>query len=141
MSERLDALVDYFENITEATLPRLRDVYAADAYFKDPFNEVRDVASIEHIFAEMYVSLHDPKFVVFSKVEQDEEAFLTWDFSFRIKKYKPTVAQIIRGSSHLKFDAHDRVYYHRDYWDAAEELYEKLPLIGGLLRFLKQRVG
>ena len=141
MSERLDALVDYFENITEATLPRLRDVYATDAYFKDPFNEVRDVASIEHIFAEMYVSLHDPKFVVFSKVEQSEEAFLTWDFSFRIKKYKPTVAQIIRGSSHLKFDAHDRVCYHRDYWDAAEELYEKLPLIGGIVRFLKRRVG
>lgn len=141
MSERLDALVDYFENITEATLPRLRDVYATDAYFKDPFNEVRDVASIEHIFAEMYVSLHDPKFVVFSKVEQSEEAFLTWDFSFRIKKYKPAVTQVIRGSSHLKFDAHDRVCYHRDYWDAAEELYEKLPLIGGIVRFLKRRVG
>ena len=141
MSERLDQLAAYFETITEAMLPQLRDFYAPDAYFKDPFNEVRDVASIEHIFAEMYVSLHDPRFVVHSKVEQGIEAFLTWDFNFRIKKYKPDVTQTIRGSSHLKFDAQHRVCYHRDYWDAAEELYEKLPLVGTLMRFLKKRVG
>ena len=141
MSERLDQLSAYFESITEAKLPQLRNFYAPDAYFKDPFNEVRDVASIEHIFADMYVSLHEPRFVVHSKVEQGDEAFLTWDFNFRIKKYKPGVAQTIRGSSHLKFDEQDRVCYHRDYWDAAEELYEKLPLVGGLMRFLKKRVG
>ncbi len=141
MSERLDKLAAYFESISEATLPQLRDFYAPDAYFKDPFNEVRDVASIEHIFAEMYVSLHDPRFVVHSRIEQDFDAFLAWDFRFRIKKYKPGVTQTIRGSSHLKFDVQNRVCYHRDYWDAAEELYEKLPLVGGLMRFLKKRVG
>ncbi len=141
MSERLNQLASYFESISEATLPQLRTYYAPDAYFKDPFNEVREVALIEHIFAEMYVSLHDPRFVVHSKVEQGNEAFLTWDFNFRIKKYKPDVTQTIRGSSHLRFDEHDRVCYHRDYWDAAEELYEKLPLIGALMRFLKRRVG
>ena len=141
MSERLDQLAEYFQSLAQATLPQLRDFYAPDAYFKDPLNEVRDVASIEHIFAEMYVSLHDPRFVVHSKVEQGIEAFLTWDFTFRIKQYKPDVTQTIRGSSHLKFDEQNRVCYHRDYWDAAEELYEKLPVVGGLMRFLKRRVG
>ena len=141
MSERLDQLAAYFESITEAKLPQLRNFYAPDAYFKDPFNEVSDIASIEHIFAEMYVSLHEPRFVVHSKVEKGDQAFLTWDFNFRIKKYKPDVTQTIRGSSHLKFDEQNRVCYHRDYWDAAEELYEKLPVVGGLMRFLKRRVG
>ena len=141
MSERLDRLAAYFETISEAGLPQLRQYYAPDAYFKDPFNEVRDAASIERIFAQMYVSLHDPRFVIHSKIEQDDEAFLTWDFHFRIKKYKSDVTQIIRGSSHLQFDPRNRVRYHRDYWDAAEELYEKLPFVGGLMRFLKRRMG
>jgi hypothetical protein len=30
---------------------------------------------------------------------------------------------------------------HRDYWDAAEELYEKLPVLGGLMRWLKTRAN
>jgi len=28
---------------------------------------------------------------------------------------------------------------HRDHWHAAEELYEKLPLVGGLMRWFKKR--
>ena len=49
--------------------------------------------------------------------------------------------QVIRGASHLKFDGEGRIRYHRDYWDAAEELYEKLPVLGGLMRLLKKRAA
>ena len=141
MSDRLDRLAHYFEYITEATLPQLRDFYATDAYFKDPFNEVKSVAVIERIFGHMYVSLNDPRFVVHTRIEQGDEAFLAWDFNFRIKRYKPDVTQTIRGGSHLRWDAAGKVCFHRDYWDAAEELYEKLPLLGGFMRFLKRRMG
>jgi steroid delta-isomerase len=30
---------------------------------------------------------------------------------------------------------------HRDYWDAAGELYEQLPVIGSLMRWLKRRIA
>ena len=46
--------------------------------------------------------------------------------------------QCIRGATHLRFAADGRVSFHRDYWDAAEELYEKLPLLGSLMRGLKR---
>jgi hypothetical protein len=45
------------------------------------------------------------------------------------------------GGSHLQLDGEGRITLHRDYWDAAEELYEKLPVIGGLMRWLKRRGG
>ena len=45
------------------------------------------------------------------------------------------------GASHLVFDAQGLVVLHRDYWDAAEELYEKLPLVGSLMRWLKRRAN
>jgi len=141
MSARLDQLVNYFESITEATLPQLRDFYSADAYFKDPFNEVRSVTEIERIFGDMYVSLLDPRFVIHTRIEQGGEAFLAWDFTFRIRRYKPDITQTIRGGSHLRWDAAGRVCFHRDYWDAAGELYEKLPMVGGFMRFLKRRMG
>lgn len=141
MSEALTRVVTFYETLTEQTLPQLRDLYDANAYFKDPFNEVNDIAAIEKIFAHMFVSLHEPRFVVTTKIAQGSEAFLTWDFEFRIKKYKPNITQTIRGASHLRFDEAGHVVFHRDYWDAAEELYEKLPLIGTLMRFVKRRVG
>jgi steroid delta-isomerase len=45
--------------------------------------------------------------------------------------------QVIPGASHIRFAADGRVVYHRDYWHAAEELYEKLPVLGILMRWLK----
>lgn len=39
------------------------------------------------------------------------------------------------GASLVRFAADGRVVYHRDYWDAAEELYEKLPVLGRLMRW------
>ena len=64
-------------------------------------------------------------------------AFLTWDFLFRMKRFS-TEEQCIRGATHIRFANDGRVEFHRDYWDAAEELYEKLPVLGALMRGLKR---
>jgi steroid Delta-isomerase len=141
MTEHLNKVVLFYESLTEANLGELRTLYAQDAYFKDPFNEVRDIDAIHGIFAHMFVATIHPRFVVQAQIEQGDEAFITWEFRFAIRRYKPNVEQAIRGASHLRFDANDRVSYHRDYWDAAEELYEKLPIVGSLMRFLKRKVG
>ena len=65
---------------------------------------------------------------------------MTWDMQFRMRRFN-RAPQSIRGASHLVFDANGLVLLHRDYWDAAEELYEKLPYLGGLMRWLKRRVN
>jgi len=38
-------------------------------------------------------------------------------------------------------DDQSRISLQRDYWDAAEELYEKLPWVGSLMRWLKKRAN
>ncbi|MGZ5818075.1 MAG: nuclear transport factor 2 family protein, partial [Burkholderiaceae bacterium] len=61
----------------------------------------------------------------------------TWDFHFRMHHFSKE-EQCIRGATHLRFDSDGLVSMHRDYWDAAEELYEKLPALGVLMRILKR---
>jgi hypothetical protein len=58
---------------------------------------------------------------------------------FRFKRFDTVTPQVIRGGSHLRLASDGRVEDHRDYWDAAEELYQKLPVLGGLMRWLKKR--
>ncbi len=141
MSAAVVRLVNFYESLTEQSLAELSELYAADAYFKDPFNEVRGIEAIRGIFSHMFTALNLPRFVVQSSVVQGNEAFLVWEFRFAIKRYQPSLERVIRGTSHLKFDDAGRVSFHRDYWDAAEELYEKLPLIGALMRWLKRRMS
>ena len=44
----------------------------------------------------------------------------------------------ITGASMVMFADDGRVMTHVDYWDAASQLYEKLPIIGWLLKKLRQ---
>ena len=82
-----------------------------------------------------------PRFVVLDAIEQGSGAFLTWEFRFRMKRFDTATTQVIRGATHLRFAADGRVAMHRDYWDAAEELYEKLPVLGSLMRWLRRQAG
>ena len=137
----LDAVVQWFEHLTPATVQDLSTYYAADARFKDPFNDVTGVPAIEAIFVHMFEALVAPRFVVTGRVAQGAQCFLTWEFRFGFRNFHQGREQVILGASHMVFDATGKVQLHRDYWDAAEELYEKLPLVGGLMRWLKRRAN
>ena len=137
---RVAQVILRFETLARQDVPKLRQLYSDDASFKDPFNEVRGIAAIEAIFQHMFDSLDQPRFVIIDAIVQGDQCFLTWDFLFRMRRFSKD-DQRIRGGSHLRFAADGRIVMHRDYWDAAEELYEKLPLVGGLMRWLKRRAN
>lgn len=134
----LQRVVAFFETVTLESAPReLPHLYARDAYFKDPFSEVSGLDKIMPIFTHMFRQVENPRFAVTSTVLQGNRAFMTWDFLFHMKRFSRD-EQCIRGATHFRFDEEGLVSYHRDYWDAAEELYEKLPVLGSMMRVLKQ---
>ncbi len=140
MDARVARVKQYFETLTPASAQRLPEHYAAQAYFKDPFNEARGPEAIGRIFTHMFEQVDAPRFVIREAVCEGNDAFLTWEFHFRLRR-SPGREQLIRGASHLRFDTDGRIDHHRDYWDAAEELYEKLPLLGSLMRLLKRQAA
>jgi hypothetical protein len=134
-------LATFYETLTPQSVSQLRTIYAPEASFKDPFNEVQGLPAIEGIFRHMYVALEKPHFVVTQQVVDGQQAFLTWEFRFHFKRFDTQTLQAVRGASHVVFNGQGLVTMHRDYWDAAEELYEKLPVVGGLMRWLKKRAN
>jgi len=136
---RVARIVALYETLSPAALPQLATIYTDDARFKDPFNEVQGVPAIRAIFEHMYRTLDGPRFVVHERVLQGAQCFLSWHFMFRLKRGGELIT--VRGASHLQLAEDGRIAVHCDYWDVAEELYEKLPLLGALMRWLKRRVN
>jgi hypothetical protein len=133
-------VVALFEGLCPADVARLPDFYAVGVEFKDPFNAITGVAEVQRVFRHMFESLDAPKFVVHDAICHGPTCFLTWEMMFRFRRFD-RAPQAIHGASHLVFDTQGLIVSHRDYWDAAEELYEKLPLLGALMRWLKRRVN
>ncbi len=136
---RTAAVVDYYHTLSRASLAQLDRIYADDVAFKDPFNQTRGLAPIRRIFEEMFDGLNNPKFTILNTLTEGDQAMLVWDFTFN-KKGLPSPMRI-HGSSHLRYDEQGKIIWHRDYWDAAEELYSKLPVIGALMRWLQRRLA
>ncbi len=141
MSPALLRLVRCYENLAPATLTtELAAVYASQAHFRDPFNDVRGLPAILVIFDDMFHRTHAPRFVITGHVEQGNQAFLTWDFHFGLGRAGARQLRV-QGCSQLQFDAQGRVTAHRDHWDVAGELYAQLPLLGVLMRALARRLS
>jgi len=136
----LDALCDYFEQLSAANLDQLDTYYAADARFKDPFHEVTGVAAIRAILHHTFDKLPGARFRVTRRFPgQDGHAVILWemDFSMPVTR-QPTT---IHGATHLTFADDGKVTLHRDYWDAAEELYGRLPVLKWLMRALARQAA
>ena len=141
MNAAMDRISAFFETLSPDSLNGIGAVYAPGARFKDPFNEVQGLAAIEQVYRHMFASLQQPRFEVTGRVLQGQECFLTWNFCFRFQGIQPDVQQTVRGCSHLVLDGSGRIAMHRDYWDVAEEMYEKIPGLGALMRWLKKRAS
>jgi len=129
----MEALLNLFENFNADSINKLDQFYTEDCYFRDPFNEVHNREQLRKLFTEM-LKLKDLSFEVHEKIQQDDKAFINWDFRFTILGK----AQCIHGGSLLHFAADGKVKSHVDYWDAAEGVYEKLPGFGALIRLVKK---
>jgi hypothetical protein len=137
----LDALIRFYHDLSIESVARFPDFYSEDAYFKDPFNEVRSLPAIQRIFTHMFSQVGEPRFVVTGRVVDEGGAMLIWEFYFRLRLWGRGETQVMRGVSHLKFAADGKVDYHRDYWDTGEELYMKLPALGTLMRGLRRALA
>jgi len=135
--EPIDRIATLFQTFTPADVRRLREYYRDDAYFKDPFHEVHGLPGIQRIFAAMFETMEDPRFAVTHRIADGHEIVLLWRLAFRMRG----APQSLDGASHLRLDGRGLIEWHRDYWDPAEGIYEKLPVLGPLMRWIRRRAA
>lgn len=136
MSEQaLVAYARFYETLSPGTLDDLRRLVAPQVRFKDPFNDVRGVEALIRATAAMF-RFGTPRFEILDRALGERAGYLLWRYTVDINAATP---RIIEGMTELRFDAEGRVAEHIDHWDAAEQLYETLPLVGTLLRLIKRR--
>ena len=140
-AQGLQRVAAFYERLAPESLDRLGEVYAADAAFTDPFNDVIGVDAIRRIFEHMFATVHLPVFKVDAIASEGRNGFLTWTFSFQTGKAGARRDWTVKGATHVRFNAHGKVCMHYDYWDPAQALYEKTPLVGGVFRWLRRRLS
>lgn len=137
MKSPLDRYIDYLHSLNEEKLGDLHRFVAKDVRFKDPFNDSDNVESMRRALLHMFRRLGTVRFTVSERAMTGRIGFLAWHFEAMLRG-EPWVFD---GTTVLRFNADGLVTEHIDHWDAAGNLYERLPLIGWLLRRLRQSIA
>lgn len=131
----LDAYIAAFEALTPDRLDTLRGVCSENVRFVDPFNDVQGVEAFIAVFRHMYQMLDDAVFDVTDRAVGSDASYIRWILSARRKGNSARFT--ITGMSEIHFDGSGRAILHVDHWDAAAQLYERVPVLGWVLRRLR----
>jgi hypothetical protein len=128
----------YFKNLHESDLSQLRDIYAEQIVFKDPVHELRGLVKLEDYFTSMCADLSDCRFEYLDEMVSDHAAYVKWMMHFKHPRLGNRLISV-RGVSHLQLG--DKIEYHEDFYDMGAMLYEQLPVIGKVTRWLRLRLA
>jgi hypothetical protein len=128
----------YFRILHESDLSQLHDIYAEQILFKDPVHEIRGLVELEDYFTSLCADLSDCRFEYLDEMVTDHAAYVKWMMHFKHPRLGNRLISV-RGVSHLQLG--DKIEYHEDFYDMGAMLYEQLPVIGKVTRWLRLRLA
>lgn len=137
-AEQLEAYAGFWQQLGPETLDRIPEWFTEDARFCDPFNDVTGHRRIRAVFAHSYELVTDVAIDLGDRAVGQQAGYLRWTYRYRTRKGGRPWR--IEGMSEIRFAADGRVAEHVDHWDAAGQVYEKLPVLGGVLGMIKRKL-
>lgn len=140
MSEFLQGFARRFATLDAGNLDRLGELYREDIEFRDPLHHIQGLAALQDYFAQLYANASDLRYQFHGADEVGTgHGYLRWTLHFRHPRLNGNQPISLQGCSHLQWT--DRVHVHQDYFDAGALLYEHVPVVGGVIRWLKGRLS
>jgi len=136
----LDRFCQLFNELDKGNLQRLQEIYSEDIRFQDPFSRVEGLDALTKYFAGAYSNVISCGFRFGEPVVQQGQCTIPWVMELRHKRLRKGELVQVDGISHLEI-RDGRVCYHRDYFDAGQLLYENLPILGSLIRRIREHAG
>jgi limonene-1,2-epoxide hydrolase len=137
---RSDTVVEYidlFNHLHQLDHGSLQRLTTPDLRFIDPFNDVTGHANVIRVLRHFSAQVDRPHFAVTQMAWSGSVCFLRWDFSGQLSLIG---SWNFPGVTELHLDPQGLIFLHRDHWDAGLYFYQQLPLLGHLLRWIRNHI-
>lgn len=118
----------------------LDNLYTQDVVFIDPFHRIEGLPALEAYFSKLYRNVSSIDWAYGESASNGNQMFMEWEMVLkhpRLRRGKPVK---VNGTTRFEL-RDDKICLHRDYMDTAQMLYENLPVLGGVIRTIKNRMG
>jgi ketosteroid isomerase-like protein len=135
-----DALKRAYCSLATGNTAELAPLYSEDVYFEDPSHGIQGKAALVERFHHLYRNVDSCNFKFHQTLDTGGEIFLAWTMILRQRGPKSGEVIRVEGASFLKV-RNNRIYYHRDYFDLGAFVYENVPMLGSIIKRIKQRLA
>ena len=120
-------------------LADLADVLAPDMRFRDPFHNVHGVEAVIAALKSAYDRVDHVHITIRARARDGDVSLVLWTFQFRTRKRGTPM--LLEGVAEIHQDPETGlITEHLDHWDAAEQFFQDLPVVGFLIRMIKKRL-
>jgi len=135
-----DALKRAYCSLATGNTAELAPLYSEDVYFEDPSHGIQGKAALIERFQHLYRKVDSCSFKFHQTLDTGGEIFLAWTMILRQRGPKSGEVIRVEGASFLKV-RNNCIYYHRDYFDLGAFVYENVPMLGSIIKRIKQRLA
>lgn len=142
VSKTIEKFKSLYDNLNRNTLTGslLAEVYADDVVFEDSLHRIDGLPALLEYFEKMYENVESISFDWQDTALNETGGFIRWIMFFRHPRLNKGRTIEVAGVSYLA-TRKGKVSEHRDFFDAGEMLYERVPALGAVIRTLKKRVA
>ena len=136
MPELLERFRSLFNQMGSGQLGDLASVYSDNVVFTDPFSTARGLDELTRHLGSSYQNVISCRFEFGQPVIEGQQVALPWIMYLRHKRLSKGDLVTVDGLSMLRIEG-QRISYHRDYFDAGQLLYENVPVLGRMIRWIR----
>ena len=140
MSGALDHFKTTFNQLNANTLNLLDEIYTPDVVFRDPVHKLEGLPALRDYYGRLYAGVVSCQFEFESEVVDGPQAMLVWIMRFQHRRFRRGEMLDLRGVSHLQFRDDGKAGHHHDYFDMGAFIYERVHLLGSVIRMIKRQL-
>lgn len=138
--EALQRFRSFFENMTPDTVrQQIASVYAPEARLYDTLAAHRGLKDIQAYFEKTAQRAAAVRVHITDVLRKDHDFFIRWTMDITWSAFKKGKTTRSYGMSHLRMDKDGRILLHYDFWDSSQGFFQHLPVLGFLIRKVKQK--
>jgi hypothetical protein len=134
-----DKVKYFFDHLSKDNMKLVDEFYHPQVEFIDPVGEIKGSAKIKTYYANMYQNVKELKFEFTNFIQSENQVVAIWKMHLTTDKLNGGEAYSVDGNSVIRFDEAGKAIYHRDYFDMGAFVYEKIPVVGYVIRNIKER--
>ena len=139
--EKLQSFVEVFENLDDEMLEqRIQTAYAEDIYFNDTLITLYNRDALIEYLKTTGEKANFVKTTILDVAQSNDDMYVKWLLEMEFEVFGKKRLSRSVGMSHLRFDEDGKIYLQQDFWDSASGLYRHMPVVGGLISWVKKRI-